>query len=331
MTTLYGGPIPPDFTDGEQLTAAGFNAVKNYWVIDGELPEDAEDGDVVFAIGEVAGGDVLPGVGGWATITQVESPDIDVPVYTDSEGIEWKTYIWENPRVMNSGNSLAPNRELRGSITLAEEGLIEVIVCAGGGSGFSNAGGGGAGGIIATVVYATAGTHEIYVGSGSQSTDPGGGSSVGEIGMGGGSYRSSGSSGNGFDGYSATTPGAGAAGPSYYDYDPDYNKVHPGPGITLNWADGVTDVVYGYGGDYSTSGAQPPGPGWGGTMQPTTNTGYYNPGANGVVLVRTPLNYASQVQLVEMTADHESTRQADAQAYQEAEQRRQAEAEGEDQ
>ena len=50
MTTLYGGPIPPNFTDGEQLTAAGFNAVKNYWVIDGELPEDAEDGDVVFAI-----------------------------------------------------------------------------------------------------------------------------------------------------------------------------------------------------------------------------------------------------------------------------------------
>ena len=52
MTTLYGGPMPPDFTDGEQLTAAGFNAVKNYWVIDGELPEDAEDGDVVFSIGE---------------------------------------------------------------------------------------------------------------------------------------------------------------------------------------------------------------------------------------------------------------------------------------
>ena len=51
MTTLYGGPIPPDFTDGEQLTAAGFNAVKNYWIVD-ELPEDAEDGDVVFVIGD---------------------------------------------------------------------------------------------------------------------------------------------------------------------------------------------------------------------------------------------------------------------------------------
>jgi hypothetical protein len=51
MTTLYGGPIGPDFTDGEQLTATAFNAVKNYWIVD-ELPEDAEDGDVVFVIGD---------------------------------------------------------------------------------------------------------------------------------------------------------------------------------------------------------------------------------------------------------------------------------------
>ncbi len=330
MTTLYGGPVGPDFTDNQELTATAFNAVKDYWVIDGELPEDAEDGDVVFAIGDVVGGS-LPGVGGWATISKVESPDIDVPVYTDNEGVEWKTYIWENPRVMASGGSIAPNRELRGSITLAEEGLIEVIVCAGGGSGFSNSGGGGSGGIIATVVYFQAGTHEIYVGSGSQSTEPGGGSSVGPIGMGGGAYRSSGSSGNGFTGVNGTTPGAGAAGPTYYDYDTEPNGYRPGPGITLNWADGETDVVYGYGGDYSYSAAQPPGPGWGGTMQPTTDTSKYNPGANGIVLVRTPLNYASKVQMLQMTAEHELTRQADAKAYEEAEEIRKTQAEGEEQ
>lgn len=324
MTTLYGGPIGPDFTDGEQLTATAFNAVKNYWIVD-ELPEDAEDGDVVFVIGDVVGGGGLPGVGGWAKVSTVESPDIDVPVYTDAEGNQWKVYIWTNPRVMSSGGSSDPNRELRGSITLAEPGLIEVIVCGGGGSGFSNAGGGGAGGVIATVVYLSAGTHEIYVGSGSQSTGPGGGSSIGQIGMGGGAYRSSGDSGNGFDGYNQYSPGAGAAGDAYFDYDPDYNKVHPGPGIMLNWADGVTDMVYGNGGDYSTSGSQPPGYGDGGTMQPSSNTGNYNPGANGVVLVRTILDYVSKAQVVSLTPEHKSTRQADAQAYKEAEQRRQEE------
>ena len=306
MTTLYGGPMPPNFTDGEQLTAAGFNAVKNYWVVDGELPETAEDGDVVFAIGEVAGGDVLPGVGGWATISEVESPDIDVPVYTDAEGIQWKAYIWENPKVMTAGGSVNPTRDLRGSITLAEEGLIEVIVCAGGGSGFSNAGGGGAGGIIATVVYTMAGKHEVYVGSGSQSTAAGGGSSVGPIGMGGGSYRSSGDSGNGFSGINGTTPGAGAAGEPYLVS----GEWQPGPGITLNWADGETDVTYSLGGQESYSAAQPPGYGTGGTFQPTTNTGNYNPGANGVVLVRVPLNYSSSATVRSMSDETKQKREA---------------------
>ena len=317
MTTLYGGPMPPDFTDGEQLTAAGFNAVKNYWVIDGELPEDAEDGDVVFAIGEVAGGgDVLPGVGGWATISEVESPDIDVPIYTDDEGITWKTYIWENPRVMTAGGSTAPNRELRGSITLANEGLIEVIVCGGGGSGFSNSGGGGAGGIIYTVVYTLAGTHEIYVGSGSQSTAAGGGSSVGPIGMGGGSYRSSGDSGNGFSGVNGTTPGAGAAGKPYIGED---GQWQPGPGITLNWADGETDVTYSLGGQKSTSAQQPPGYGTGGTFQPTTDTGVYYPGANGVVLVRVPLKYSSGATVRSMSDETKQKREVMEKAEEEQE------------
>ena len=315
MTTLYGGPMPPNFTDGEQLTAAGFNAVKNYWIVEGELPETAEDGDVVFAIGDVAGGDVLPGVGGWATISEVESPDIDVPIYTDAEGIQWKAYIWTNPKVMTAGGATNPTRDLRGSITLAEEGLIEVIVCAGGGSGFSNAGGGGAGGVIATVVYTMAGKHEIYVGSGSQSTTPGGGSSVGPIGMGGGSYRSSGDSGNGFSGVSGTTPGAGAAGPPYMD-DGDWV---PGPGIPLDWADGETVVVYGLGGEESTSPSQPPGYGTGGTFQPSSDTGVYYPGANGVVLVRVPLNYSSSAAVTSMSDETQQKREAMEKAAEEQE------------
>ena len=49
----------------------------------------------------------------------------------------------------------------------------------------------------------------------------------------------------------------GAVGPTYYDYDASPPGYKPGPGITLNWADGVTDVVYGFGGDVSTSSQQP--------------------------------------------------------------------------
>ncbi len=145
MTTLYGGPMPPDFTDGEQLTAAGFNAVKNYWIIDGELPETAEDGDVVFSIGEAS--DIRPelaGVGGWTHITEVEAPTNDIAPY-EADGVTWKAYSWENPKVMSAGPTQNATRDLLGSITLTEDGLIEVLIVAGGGSGYSNAGGGGAG------------------------------------------------------------------------------------------------------------------------------------------------------------------------------------------
>jgi hypothetical protein len=61
MTELYGKQLPPDFKDNEKLTAAEFNAVKNYWVTD-ELPDTAEDGDVAFVIegaAAIAGGKIL--------------------------------------------------------------------------------------------------------------------------------------------------------------------------------------------------------------------------------------------------------------------------------
>ncbi len=54
MTTLYGGPMPDDFTDGEVLTAVDFNRVKNYWVSsvfpDESVSANAQDGDVVFVL-----------------------------------------------------------------------------------------------------------------------------------------------------------------------------------------------------------------------------------------------------------------------------------------
>ena len=54
MATLYGGAMPDDFVSGEELTATEFNKVKNYWIVDGDLPEGPEinDGDVVFVLGD---------------------------------------------------------------------------------------------------------------------------------------------------------------------------------------------------------------------------------------------------------------------------------------
>lgn len=113
MTTLYGGPMPPDFTDGEELTADGFNAVKNYWIIEGDLPDAAEDGDVVFVVGEPVKVDELPGIGGWAEITSVEG-DGNKYEYT-ADGLEWSA--WEF-----TGD---------GSFTVGgEDGLIEFLLVA---------------------------------------------------------------------------------------------------------------------------------------------------------------------------------------------------------
>lgn len=242
---------------------------------------------------EAAGGGgsgELPGVGGWATVTAVQGATTSNS-YTDSDGMTWKAWTWKNPRVMTAGGSIAATRDLIGSITTGEEGLIEVLIVAGGGSGFSNAGGGGAGGVIASIVDVPGGEKDVYVGSGGQNTGTGGGSAVGLLGIGGGSYRTSGDSGNGFSGKNSVTPGAGATGSPYVQ---DGEHL-PGPGITLNWDDGVTDVVYGLGGGKSTSSQQPPDFGTGGTFQPTTDTQIYYPGANGFVLVRVPAEYAQSV------------------------------------
>ena len=116
MTTLYGGPMPPDFTDGEQLTAAGFNAVKNYWVIDGELPEDAEDGDVVFAIGEALAVEM-------SCLVSVAGPQfLKLRVQTlkyeyTADGQDWSTFEWTD----------------NGSVTMTD-GIVDALIVAAGGS-----------------------------------------------------------------------------------------------------------------------------------------------------------------------------------------------------
>lgn len=147
MTTLHGGPMPPDFTDGEQLTATAFNAVKNYWVIDGELPENAEDGDVVFVIGEVTGGE-LPGIGGWSDITAVTGSGTKYS-YT-ADGQDWSCFEWTTD----------------GSVTTTD-GLVDSLLVSGGMgymNNLSNSGGGGS--IVTNILKIADGEHVIEIGEG---------------------------------------------------------------------------------------------------------------------------------------------------------------------
>ena len=256
----------------------------------------------------------------FATVSEVEAATESIPVYTDENGVTWKSWIWKNPRVMSSGSSRFSTRDLIGSISTSTEGFLSVLIVAGGGSGFSNGGGGGAGGVLQTIMATEVGTHEIYVGSGDQSNQTGAGSAVGKYGIGGGAYRDSGNSGNGFSGISNSTPGAGATGSPYQDN----GTWMPGPGRELNWADGSTMDVYGLGGFTSTSSAQPPGYGTGGTYQPSSNTGQYNPGANGVVIIRVPVESAPNVAEVP-ASEQTQKKQAAIEQHAEALQRQQDE------
>jgi len=114
MTTLHGNPVPPNFNNGEELSAAEFNAVKNYWVTD-ELPETAENGDVVFVIeGDPAGG----GGSSWGDFTTNGDEDAS-DTYTDAVGRTWKWAEWNDA-------SKTPTVSLTG-------GLYHVL-CVGGGS-----------------------------------------------------------------------------------------------------------------------------------------------------------------------------------------------------
>ena len=136
MTTLHGNPVPPNFNNGEELSADAFNAVKNYWVTD-ELPETAENGDVVFVVEsdpfDPNATPGLPGVGGWATITAVGGTVTQIP-HTDSEGNDWISF-----RFLDDGT------------ISTTDGVLDVLVVGDGGGGSSadgnNRAAGGGGGL----------------------------------------------------------------------------------------------------------------------------------------------------------------------------------------
>ena len=145
MATLHGAPLPEDFKAGDPLTADDFNAVKDYWVVD-ELPEDAVDGDVVFVIGDSpVGGNELPGLGGWAEITDVSgSPKR----YAYKDGIDWVAFEWTQD----------------GSVTTTD-GLVDALVVAAGLTGKRVTGAAPvAGNVLPAMQYLTAAEHMLTVG-----------------------------------------------------------------------------------------------------------------------------------------------------------------------
>ena len=154
MATLYGGAMPDDFVSGEELTATEFNKVKNYWIVDGDLPEGPEinDGDVVFVLGDEAVGA--------AEITAITGSGV-THTYDDCVAFEFLT---------------------SGTVTSTGGIIPEALVIGGGASGgasSSGAGGGGAGGHLElTNLYLPDGTASIVVGDGGEASSPGNGSST---------------------------------------------------------------------------------------------------------------------------------------------------------
>ena len=159
MATLYGGAMPDDFVSGEELTATEFNKVKNYWIVDGDLPEGPEinDGDVVFVLGD-----------------EVGTPEAEISAITGS-GVT-HTY----------GDFIAYEFLTSGSLTCTEGTFPEALIIGGGGSGGasnSGAGGGGAGGHLEiTNLYLPSGTASCVIGDGGVATSPAAGGSVDTMG-----------------------------------------------------------------------------------------------------------------------------------------------------
>jgi len=150
MTTLHGAPLPKDFEDNAPLPAAEFNAVKNYWVTD-ELPDTAEDGDVVFVIESDPVGGGLPGIGGWATVQSV-SGAVEEKTFNDGD-ITWKVYKFTDD----------------GFVTCSEAGLVEVLAVGSGGAGTGSGNhrlGGGGGGVIQQLTKLEAIPNPVVVGKG---------------------------------------------------------------------------------------------------------------------------------------------------------------------
>jgi len=227
------------------------------------------------------GGGGMEGVPDWAEVSLVDGAT--ERIYVDNDGTTWHSYTWYTPTEVASSTSTT---EI-GSIRLTGEGLVSLLIVAGGGSGWSNSGGGGGGGVMGGLEALPGGIDlKVFVGSGTtSSSEPGGRSSIHDISMGGGFYRTPGSSGNGWPSTSNLTPGAGAGGSN--------TATEPGPGLFFDWVEGPSAglVEYGKGGRRSTTNEGLFGEG--GHYQPSTATGNANSGGRaGLVCVRVPQSFA---------------------------------------
>jgi hypothetical protein len=332
MTELYGNQLPPEFNDGNKLTAAEFNAVKNYWVTD-ELPEDApdtpedekiQDGDVVFVIESDPVGGGLPGIGGWATIEEVtgtyKNPRYE---YNDGPGgvggTDWVAYEWtDDGTVKTSG------------------GLVDALIVGGGGSGGgatdSMGGGPGCGGAGAfrRDIAQLSGTVDVVVGAGgvgsnsSRSCYDGENSSLGNlVALGGGRGALTNS------GTSTINPGASGGGSAYLNGGRGISQGMGNNGGSVwngsqggggggaatpagaagqggdGFIDSITGEPVGYagGGWCNAAGAPPVDFGAGHSSNGTSGRAgsgsggtAQGSGGSGVVIIRVPKEYAPSVQ-----------------------------------
>jgi hypothetical protein len=263
MTELYGNPLPPDFKDNEKLTAAEFNAVKNYWVTD-ELPDTAEDGDVVFVIEGDAVGGGLPGIGGWATIEEVSGD------YTKHTYDDWVAYEWTGDGTVTTSGGLVD------SLLVGQGGLQHD----------SGAGGGGGGAFQSLINVGTVEDISVETRSGIPGNQvylkAGGPSSLGnwQVAGGGTGYANGNLSGNGFAPAAPAGPGGGAGGKG--------TNTYPGPGMKSSITG--SEVEYGRGGWKDTPATSNPGEGGGGSGGQNI---WGNPGR---VIIRVPKEYAPSVQ-----------------------------------
>ena len=254
MATLYGGAMPDDFVSGEELTATEFNKVKNYWIVDGDLPEGPEinDGDVVFVLGDETVGA--------AEITAITGSGV-THTYDDCVAFEFLT----------SGTMTSTGG-------IIEEALVIGGGASGGASG-SGAGGGGAGGHLElTNLYLPDGTASIVVGDGADAITHGGGNNTshGQNGVPssvGGIYFSPGG-------------GGGATNTFTYNTTPSYSNgggnggsgggaAYAASGGVLTGGLGVSGLGYA-GGDSNSSGH-----GAGGGAGAAGGNGVVAPGATG--------------------------------------------------
>lgn len=205
----------------------------------------------------------------WATVT-------DTPTGTFNDG----TYDWDYWDFTSNG-----------SLVIAEDGLLDILVVGGGGGGsFANPcrTGGGGGGVRFGFFEVTAGTVSVTVGAGgatgSPSASPGSSSSFGSVlqaGGGGGANATRASTGPGLEGHGGGgSPGAiniDLGGPPFFSGGGAGGSVYGAAnedGITLNYNN--SSIEYGHGGN---------------DLTPVANTGYGGietggTGAAGRVVVR---------------------------------------------